>query len=32
VSPDGKRFLLNIQDNYDQPAHLILDWTSTLRQ
>jgi Tol biopolymer transport system component len=30
VSPDGQRFLLNIQDSYERPAHVILDWTAAL--
>ncbi|MGA8809785.1 MAG: protein kinase [Thermoanaerobaculia bacterium] len=32
VSPDGQRFLVNVQDSYEQPVHVILDWTSTLHQ
>jgi len=28
VSPDGQRFLLNVQDSYDRPAHIVLDWSA----
>jgi hypothetical protein len=27
VSPDGQRFLLNVQDSYDRAAHIVLDWS-----
>ncbi len=31
VAPDGQRFLLNVQDSYERPAHVILDWAPVFR-
>jgi Tol biopolymer transport system component/predicted Ser/Thr protein kinase len=30
VSPDGQHFLLNMQDSYERPAHVIINWTAAL--
>ena len=30
VSPDGQRFLLNVQDSYDRAAHIMLNWPAAI--